>query len=275
MAITDFSPIQSILLQPLVPATALLAHYARPEQTQRYISIATADLISAGTVLTALKAILIFGVIYRINRTLNRLALNNYTSDPTWDWSREIVLITGGSSGIGREVVRQLSERGITTVSVDVNPPPPPQAPAKASTTNEPSASKPTKTHHYTLDLASPPAIIQQTTQKIIAEVGHPTVLINNAGVGSGKTILNETPAEWQRVLDVNLTSHFLLIKEFLPEMIRRNHGHIVGVASMASFVSVAGNASYSATKIGVLALHEALSREVWTREGASRVRFS
>jgi short-subunit dehydrogenase len=97
--------------------------------------------------------------------------------------------------------------------------------------------------------------------------------LINNAGTGSGATILDETEQELQRTFDVNILAHFKLVKEFLPHMIERNHGHIVTIASMASFASVANNVSYSATKAGALAFHEGLAQELKARYGANKVR--
>ena len=65
----------------------------------------------------------------------------------------------------------------------------------------------------------------------------------------------------------------FKLVKEFLPHMVQRNHGHIVTIASIASFASVANNASYSATKAGALAFHEGLAQELKARYGANKVR--
>lgn len=67
---------------------------------------------------------------------------------------------------------------------------------------------------------------------------GHPTVLINNAGIVFPETILDESDERIRLTLEVNTLSHFWTVKEFLPNMIQRDHGHIVMFASMASFVS-------------------------------------
>lgn len=56
--------------------------------------------------------------------------------------------------------------------------------------------------------------------------------------------------------------AHFLTVKEFVPAMVERGRGHVVAVASMASFVTIAQNVCYSTTKAGVLALHEGLRQE-------------
>jgi all-trans-retinol dehydrogenase (NAD+) len=81
--------------------------------------------------------------------------------------------------------------------------------------------------------------------------------LINNAGIGSPHTLI-DTPNEWvTKIFQINIMSHFWLTKEFLPSMIKNNHGHIVGLASMASFVAPPVIIDYACTKSAVLAFHE------------------
>jgi all-trans-retinol dehydrogenase (NAD+) len=101
------------------------------------------------------------------------------------------------------------------------------------------------------------PSSIAEASKTIRAKLGEPTILINNAGVGLPHTLV-ETSNEWvTKIFQINVISHFWLIKEFLPNMIKNNKGHIVGVASMASFVCPPGVVDYGATKAGVMALHE------------------
>lgn len=256
---SSFSPLRSILLQPLIPAVLLAASLRNPQEAQGVLSQITKDVVNIDTLQTALKTLLAVGVVYRVNKYLERLALNNYVTDKTWDWSREVVLVTGGSSGIGASIVQQFSERNVKVVIVDISPPP--------SKTPLPS-----NTHFYKLDVTSS-ADIKATAAKIRAEVGSPTVVINNAGIGSGQLVLDEGEEVLERTVAINLVAHFKMAKEFLPYMIEKNHGHVVTVASMASFMALASNASYSATKVGVLAFHEALASELKSRYGAPKVR--
>jgi len=79
----------------------------------------------------------------------------------------------------------------------------------------------------------------------------------DNSVLGSGKTILDTSTDFAQKIMAINLTSHFVLIREFLPGMLDAKKGHVVGIASMASFVSAPGLVDYCVTKVGVLALHE------------------
>ncbi|KAL2869155.1 SDR family oxidoreductase [Aspergillus lucknowensis] len=203
-----------------------------------------------------LKVLIGLGTLYRVNKYLSKRALNNHIHD-SWDWRKEIVLITGGSSGIGELMVRKFAKLGIKVITVDLKPP---------------SKPFPVGVNFYQLDLTDAHAIREQT-QKIREEVGHPTVLINNAGIGAGMSILDEPVETIRRTFDVNIIAHFHLVKEFLPRMIERDHGHIVTLASVASFITLASNVDYSCTKTAALAFHEGLAQELRHRYDAMRVR--
>ena len=66
-----------------------------------------------------------------------------------------------------------------------------------------------------------------------------------------------------RKIFDVNIIAPILLVQQFLPSMIRQNHGHIVNIASMASFSTQASNVDYGCTKSAVLAFHEGLVQEL------------
>jgi all-trans-retinol dehydrogenase (NAD+) len=104
---------------------------------------------------------------------------------------------------------------------------------------------------------------------------GDPTVLINNAAVGYAMTILDEPMDSIRRSFEVNTVSHFLTVKEFLPAMIKKNHGHVVTIASMASYVTVASIVDYNCTKASAVAFHEGLASELKHRYDAPNVRTS
>lgn len=78
-------------------------------------------------------------------------------------------------------------------------------------------------------------------------------------GAGSGKTILDTPTPFLEAIMKVNLSSHFVLIKEFLPGMLEAKKGHVVTIASMASFTAVPGLVDYCVTKVGALALTEGM----------------
>lgn len=124
----------------------------------------------------------------------------------------------------------------------------------------------------YQMDISKAESI-KQVADEIRKDHGDPTILVNNAGVMKTISMLDESEEDVRRVFDINIIANFLLIKEFLPAMVKQNHGHIVNIASVASFVTCARNVSYSCTKLAVLALHEGLAQELQHVYKASRIR--
>jgi all-trans-retinol dehydrogenase (NAD+) len=102
---------------------------------------------------------------------------------------------------------------------------------------------------------------------------GDPTVLINNAGIINPFTILDSSEEGFRKVFEVNTIAHFLMVREFLPAMVKKNHGHVVTIASMASFITIPQSVDYACTKASALAFHEGLSLELKWRYKAPDVR--
>lgn len=84
--------------------------------------------------------------------------------------------------------------------------------------------------------------------------------------------IVDQPTAETERIFNINILSHFHLVREFPPAMARQNHGHIVTVASMASFVTQGKDVSYACTEAAALAFHEGLTQESKHRYNAPKV---
>ncbi|TQN74007.1 Dehydrogenase RED2 [Colletotrichum shisoi] len=187
---------------------------------------------------------------------LSRRTLNNWVTD-RYDWRREIVLVTGGAGGIGGHVVQLLAERGITVVVLDI------QDLTFASGSN---------VHYFKCDITSTEKLAA-VSNEIRAKVGHPTVLINNAGVARGKTVFDSTERDIRFTFDVNTLSHYWTAKEFLPNVAKNNHGMIVTVASFASYLCVPNMVDYGSSKAAAMAFHEGITAELNTRYNAPRVR--
>ncbi|OCL03500.1 NAD(P)-binding protein [Glonium stellatum] len=203
-----------------------------------------------------LKTLLWLGLASHISRFLDRGIANNWAND-TYDWAKEVVVVTGGSDGIGAIVVKLLAERGIKVAILDVQP-----------LTYE----APPSVHYFKCDLSSP-ASIKSTASTVRSTLGDPTILINNAGLARGKTILNSTEQDLHLTFNVNTLSHYFLAQEFLPSMIHANHGMVVTVASLAAYVTAPQMVDYSASKAAALAFHEGLSAELATTYNAPKVR--
>lgn len=86
---------------------------------------------------------------------------------------------------------------------------------------------------------------------------------MNNAGIASGKSILDKTEDQIRKTFEVNTLAHLFTIREFLPDMIRLNKGHVVSICSLAGTVAIPGLADYSASKFGAFAIDECLRLEM------------
>ncbi len=88
-------------------------------------------------------------------------------------------------------------------------------------------------------------------------------ILINNAGINIRKNLVDFSLAEWQSVLDTNLTSVFLMCRAFVPQMRGAGYGRILNMTSIMSHVSLPGRSAYSASKAALLGLTKALALEL------------
>jgi len=124
----------------------------------------------------------------------------------------------------------------------------------------------------FKCDLSSPSSI-SSAAASIRSTLGNPTILINNAGVARGKTILDTTEKDLNLTFKVNAFSHYYLAHEFLPHMVKNNHGMIVTVASLAAHVTAPSMVDYAASKAAAMAFHEGLASELVSVYNAPKVR--
>ncbi|KAL4807007.1 hypothetical protein BDV18DRAFT_136658 [Aspergillus unguis] len=239
---TIFSPWKTLSL-------LLLAHYTTKGKE-------TATLYPKA--FQALKVLASLAVLRRVNASLNQRTVNNGVSD-TYDWNREVVVLTGGSNGIGKQVAQLLGNRGVKVAILDISAP------------EDVNALPPTVRFHK-CDITSPSAIAEAAAA-IRTTMGEPTILINNAGICSSRTILGSTEDQTRLQFEVNTLSHYWLAKEFLPAMVKQNHGMVVTVASQAGYTVTPNMVDYSATKSAAIAFHEGLGAELVSRYNAPRVR--
>jgi short-subunit dehydrogenase len=163
-------------------------------------------------------------------------------------------LITGASSGIGKATALAFAKAGIDValVSRSIEKL---EAVAMAARYAEVAAKA------YSVDLANV-AQVQESMSAIARDFGDIDILVNNAGMGYTAT-LSETPlADWQEVMDLNLTSVFQCILGILPSMRDRGHGTIINVASIAGKQAFANWGAYSVSKAGLISLSQVLAQE-------------
>jgi all-trans-retinol dehydrogenase (NAD+) len=251
-----------IVLSPLLSGPLLLsATYYRntiryvlasvAERLPHHIATTAASAVSLLTAIKALRVLFALGIVSSVNRGLNRAASNSWRfgAGKSWDWPSEIAVVTGGSSGIGKGIVERLAALGVSVAVLDVQDlPKEMQGDARIG--------------FYHCDVTSSESVAA-AADAVRRQMGHPTILVNNAGVARPMPILKTEEAFLRRIISVNLMALWFTTQQFLPAMIQRDKGHVVTVASIASFVAVATAADYSATKAGALAFHESLVSEI------------
>lgn len=167
----------------------------------------------------------------------------------------DIVLITGGGHGLGRELAKLIARLGAIVVIVDIN--------VKLNKqTAEEIKQFGGSAYAYECDVSDRNDVIKVAKQ-IRSDVGHVTLLINNAGILHCHPLLMLNHQQIQRTLEVNTLSHFWTIQEFLPAMIEQKKGHIVCISSLAGKSGFPNLVAYSASKFGVAGMMEALAEEM------------
>ncbi|KAF7719416.1 Uncharacterized protein PECH_004914 [Penicillium ucsense] len=201
---------------------------------------------------------LVLYTIHLVNRYLSSRALNNGVT-ASFDWSKEIVLVTGGSDGIGAASVQKLAKRGTTVVVLDIRPL---------------QYDAPKNVHYYRCDLTKE-SELQAVAERLRGEIGDPTCVVANAGLCRGKPLLHATPRDIELTFAVNNLALIWTAKAFLPSMVKNNHGHFLIMASQTAHLATAGIVDYAATKSAALAIYEGLQTELRHVYKAPAVRMS
>ena len=162
-------------------------------------------------------------------------------------------LVTGASSGIGKEIALQLLQAGVDVALVSRR--------ASDDLAEKLSYGLLADAKAYPLDLADL-SLVAGKIGEIVADFGGIDILINSAGIGYVGEIIDTPLAEWQRTIDLNLTSVFQCIQAVLPTMRSNKSGTIINVASIAAKQAFPGWGAYSASKFALLGLTQALAAE-------------
>lgn len=178
--------------------------------------------------------------------------------------SGKTILITGGASGIGRQLALKAARQGGRIVLWDLD------QDAMGGTLEELRQEGAEGPQGYVCNVADRNQVYE-TAELVRREVGSVDVLVNNAGCVSGKRFLDCSDEQIERTLEVNTLAHFWTVKAFLPQMIEADRGHVVTIASAAGVIGVAGLADYCASKWAAVGFNESLRVEL--RQAAPNVR--
>ena len=170
------------------------------------------------------------------------------------DWlglSGRSAAVTGAGSGIGQGCALALARAGVSVWALDRD------ETTLAATVQEAA--------DQGLALTGIPCDVTDiaSVQQAAASSGAVDILVNAAGIGQPGSLIDVPPADWQRVLDVNLTGYLTTTQAFAPAMVERGSGSLVHVASVSAHHPQPGSGAYSASKAGVALLSQQLAYEL------------
>ena len=172
--------------------------------------------------------------------------------------SNRVAFVTGGSRGIGRAIALTLSGAGYDIVVAS------PELERNEQVAEEIRALKGTAT---TLDLNVTSAEnVKEGFAKTLKEKGRIDVLVNNAGITRDGLAMRMKAADWDLVIDINLTGAFRCAQQVLPAMMKARWGRIINMASVVGQAGGAAQANYAASKGGLIAMTKALAQEIGSR---------
>lgn len=167
-----------------------------------------------------------------------------------------VCLVTGASRGLGRAIALLLAERDACVIGTYRSGADIAQDVVAAAVA---AGGDLAMEHCDVTDARS----VQSLVETVLERHGRIDGLVNNAGVWRGGRLVDLPPADWQQVLDADLSGVFTVLQAVLPAMLAARSGHIVNVSSVIGIIGFPGDSAYSAAKGGVNALTRSLAKEV------------
>ncbi|MFH1441083.1 MAG: 3-oxoacyl-[acyl-carrier-protein] reductase [Candidatus Omnitrophota bacterium] len=172
--------------------------------------------------------------------------------------ANKVALITGGARGIGRQIALLFAKEGADIVIGDVNS-------QETEKTCHDIESLGRKALGLELDVTTF-AKVEESVNKILDKFTKIDILINNAGITRDGLLLRMNESDWDSVISVNLKGTFNCTKAVSKVMIKQRSGKIVNIASIIGIIGNAGQANYSASKAGIIALTKTAAKELAIR---------
>lgn len=171
-----------------------------------------------------------------------------------------VILVTGASRGIGREIARNLAEKGNKVI---------------ANYNKSEEQVKTLQKEYENIDIYKADVSKREDVKKMveyaIGKYGKIDVLINNAGISENKLFTDVTDEDWEKVINTNLYSAFCVTQEVLPNMIHNKNGCIINMSSVWGIVGASCESLYSIAKAGIDGMTKSLAKEL----GPSNIRVN
>ena len=172
--------------------------------------------------------------------------------------SGHVAFVTGASQGIGRTCALRLAKDG-AAVAVAA------RTQEKLNELVGEITAAGGKAAAFGLDVSNEDQV-KETIKAAVGRFGKIDILVNNAGITRDQLVMRMKRADWDAVLQTNLTSAYLCIQQVIPSMLKQRWGRIINITSVFGQMGQAGQANYAASKAGLIGLTMAVAREVGSR---------
>jgi 3-oxoacyl-[acyl-carrier protein] reductase len=172
--------------------------------------------------------------------------------------SGRVALVTGASQGIGRACALRLAASGATVAVAARNQ-------EKLAELVQQIQASGGKASAFTVDVGEEEQV-KTTFKTALGQLGKIDILVNNAGITRDQLVMRMKRADWDSVLNTNLTSAYLCIQQVIGSMLKQRWGRIINITSIFGQMGQAGQANYAASKAGLIGLSMAIAREVGSR---------
>lgn len=170
----------------------------------------------------------------------------------------EVALITGSARGIGRAIALRLGREGYQVVVSDLTANESEQVVREIRN----SGGRATAVSCNVTDSVN----VKEMIKQVVDTFGRLDVLVNNAGVSKDNLLLRISDEEWQQTINTNLTGVFLCTRAAVSYMMKQKHGHIINISSIVGLRGNAGQASYAASKAGIIGFTRTIAKEYGSR---------
>jgi len=169
-----------------------------------------------------------------------------------------VALVTGASQGIGHACALALAREGASVAAAARNQQKLEELVAAIAVTGGKAAA-------FVMDVADEDQV-RSAIRSALSHFGKIDILVNNAGITRDQLVMRMKRADWDAVLNTNLTSAYLCIQQVIPSMLKQRWGRIINITSVFGQIGQAGQANYAASKAGLIGLTMAIAREVASR---------
>ena len=174
------------------------------------------------------------------------------------DLNGRVAVVTGASQGIGRACAMELAKRGASLALMARNQQKLEEVAAEISASGGKARITPTDIENEDQ--------VKAAFKAVIADLGKVDILVNNAGITRDQLLMRLKRADWDAVLNTNLTSAYLCTQQVISPMLKQRWGRIINVTSVFGQMGQAGQANYASSKAGLIGLTMAIARELGSR---------